>query len=444
MLPQKLVVAEEERDRFARTAKITINRFQLNTPYFFTLLKNPAEFDLLIDLTNSSPGKHFGGSVVRLYDAHKIIGDRFRNRQQTRLDEPSAFAEESFLNYVDTHPIIVDPSTDDMYYLPEISKWAKDDRIHKQLRDFAKLIIRGKKRKNFGKWRKGQHWTLWNYDVARKSAMSNDLVAATFDVELHYGASTLLVPGPLIDHESDLETACELNEIGAANAVDKDAEFGNYFILTATAVLDEELRHRLTEFIAASKVRLNVLKFKFLNLRNATMDVLDAYADLYSRLAEIRERRKDTVFGVLENDCQAFISATVCFDLVSTCMTGYDRYPRGKSPEGYGGIFNANQLDHMKFEKFKSVYVRNGEKPLCDHAICQSIDPRSVSKETWYAYRRKDYVLCMDDLMSKDENYISTRTIENARQDVINSFLNPLKKLIPTNWNTPVSVFPGL
>jgi hypothetical protein len=411
-----------------------LNRFNLNAPYYFTLVKSPEEFGLLIDLTNRVPGDHFGGCVVRLFDAHRIVGDRFRNRQQTRLDLPSKLAEEAFLSYTDTHPMILDPSTDSAYYLSDMSKWAQDERIHPTIRAFAQLVMKSRKRKNFGKWRKGKYSTLWNYDVAGDSALSNDLIAGTFDAELHYGTSTLLVPGPLIDNLEDLQTSLDLNRIGVANAVDKDAEFGNYFILTANAILDRELRETLTEFVAATKVRLNVFKFKFLNLRNATMDVLDAYADMYSRLAEIREKRRDKIFCVLENDCQAFVSAAVCFDFVSTSMTGYDRYPRGKAKRGYGDLFSANALAHIKFEKYREVYVSNGEKPLCDHRICQTIDPRTVSKEVWYAHRRREYVLCMEDLLTKLVNYISSQNIEQARQDVTNSFMSPLKKLIPTQW----------
>jgi len=351
-------------------------------------------------------------------------------------------SEEPFLRYTDTYPIVVDPSMEDTYYLSEISKWDREDLIHPKIREFARMIAKGRKRSNFGKWRKGQYWTLWNYDIARKSALANELVAATFDAELHYGTSTLLVPGPLIDDETDLETACELNDIGAANAVGKDAEFANYFILAAKAILDEKLRYKLADYIGGSKVRLNILKFKLLNLRTATIDLLEAYADFYSRLAEIREQRKDMVFCALENDCQAIVSATVCFDLVSTSMTGYDRIPRGRAEAGYGGIFNANELTHLKFEKYRAMYVKNGEKPLCDHEVCGKIDPRIVSKEAWYATRRKHYPLSMNDLCSKTANYIFSGDVENARQDVINSYLNPLKKLIPRSWDSSMSVFP--
>src|SRR5437870_1470112 len=124
MLPEKLIVSEKTRDRFARTARIGINRFMIDSPYFFTLVKNPEDFNLLIDLTGRVPGEHYGGCVVRLYDARRIIGDRFRNRRQARLDFPLKLAEESFLDYMDTYPIIVDPSPEDAFYLSEVSKWA--------------------------------------------------------------------------------------------------------------------------------------------------------------------------------------------------------------------------------------------------------------------------------------------------------------------------------
>jgi hypothetical protein len=54
-------------------------------------------------------------------------------------------------------------------------------------------------------------------------------------------------------------------------------------------------------------------------------------ADLYRRLAEIREQNKEKVFVAFQNGEHAFVSAAVAFDLVSTSMTGLDARPRGKA-----------------------------------------------------------------------------------------------------------------
>ena len=186
------------------------------------------------------------------------------------------------------------------------------------------------------------------------------------------------------------------------NALDKDAEFANYLVLSSDAILDRELRNTLGEFLASSLVNLNVLKFKYLNLRNASIESLRAYADFYRRLAEIREQRKEKVFcSFLENDCQAYVSAAVAFDLVSTSMTGYDRYPRGRAKKGLGGIFSTDELSHIRFETYKEAFLNNGEKALCDHRPCQSIDPRTVTLPVWSATIRKHYVLSLPDLFMK-------------------------------------------
>jgi hypothetical protein len=353
-----------------------------------------------------------------------------------RLDLPTRLAEESFLRYIDDHPVVIDPATEHTSYLSEMPKWLGDEQIHAKIREFADAVLRAKKRKAklFSKWRKGQDWLLWNYDMAKDARLRHDVIGSFYDLELAYGSTTLLVPCPLIDDLVDLQTAIELNDIGRVDAEGKDAEFGNYFILSSYAVLDEGLRQQLTDYLARTQVRLNVLKFKFLNLRNATMDMIEAYADFYRRLAEIREQHTQKVFFVLENGYQVYPSAAVAFDLVSTSMTGYDRPPRGSAKKGFGGIFNLSKLAHIKFAKYVQAFKNNGEKPLCDHTICQKVDPRKLTLDGCYRFRRKDYVLCMNDLMSKIPNYIRNHNIEQVRQDITNSFLSPLRELVPTDW----------
>lgn len=89
--------------------------------------------------------------------------------------------------------------------------------------------------------------------------------------------------------------------------------------------------------------------------------MLTEYSDLYRRLAEIREQKKEKVFLALESGGQAFVSAAVAFDLVSTSMTGVDRHPRGKAKRGAGGIFETRELTQITFDTFNEAYVNNGE-----------------------------------------------------------------------------------
>ena len=437
-----MAVTETHRDRFARTAEVMLSRFMLSTPYFLALVKNPDEFRILIELTSGSSSPHFGGCVVRLFDAHKIIGERVANLNQQTLDMSANIIEESFIRFRQDHPIIIDPASESTYYRSDLDKWAQDEQIPDLLRNFAKRLLNAKKRNTPRKWQRGANWILWNNDVSTDSKLRHDLISSTFDVELHYGASALLAPGPLIYDLGNLETAIKINEIARTDALDKDAEFANYLVLSSDAILDRELRNTLGEFLASSLVNLNVLKFKYLNLRNASIESLRAYADFYRRLAEIREQRKEKVFCVLENDCQAYVSAAVAFDLVSTSMTGYDRYPRGRAKKGLGGIFSTDELSHIRFETYKEAFLNNGEKALCDHRPCQSIDPRTVTRPVWSATIRKHYVLSLPDLFTKLGNYASEHNIEQATQDIVNSYMSPLKKLIPTQWEPPPTVFP--
>lgn len=169
-------------------------------------------------MTTYNAGEHFGGYVIRLFDAPNIIGDRYKNRNQLRLDMPTRLAEESFLNYVDNYPIIIDPATEYTFYLSELPKWItdKNEAIHRKIRFFVKKVMAAKKRgaETFSKWKNLENWTLWNQDVANSPRLQHDLIGNFYDLELSYGSSSLLAPGPLIKDAYDLKTAIDLNILG--------------------------------------------------------------------------------------------------------------------------------------------------------------------------------------------------------------------------------------
>jgi hypothetical protein len=79
---QEQNVANLRTDRYARTGDLKLGLFDLKSPHFLTLIKSAREFSILSDLISYSPDEHHGGCVIRLFDAPRIIGERYKNRKQ--------------------------------------------------------------------------------------------------------------------------------------------------------------------------------------------------------------------------------------------------------------------------------------------------------------------------------------------------------------------------
>ena len=136
------------------------------------------------------------------------------------------------------------------------------------------------------------------------------------------------------------------------------------------------------------------------------------------------------MFVALENGYQVFPFAAVAFDIVSTSMTGYD----GDSAYGhgeYGSWFDPELMVHVPFEDLGKICRNNHNRLPCGHSMCQSIDIATIDADSWNTYRRKHYVLTMNDYMMMIQKAIRDRKIELAREKLINSDISRLKRLIP-------------
>ena len=225
------------------------------------------------------------------------------------------------------------------------------------------------------------------------------------------------------------------------DATGKNAELGNYFIFQPSMLESERIRNQIIDFIVKSPTRLNVFKFKFVRLNGAGPAMLEGFAEFYERLAEIREQQSEKVFMVLENGEQAFASAAVAFDFVSTSMTGFDS-DRGGKAAGLGSLIDYRKKVSIKIGAVQRAYRNNDNHPSCNHSVCQPVSPINASKDVWYKIRRQHYVLTMDDYMADISRYINEGNIEQARRDLINSHLSILKELVPTNWGQPAMPVP--
>ena len=431
---------EVKYDRFARSAKITLNGFDTDCPYFFTLVQNAAEFESLREI--AIQGQHFGGCVVRIFDAPSVIGSR-SNQYQMTIESQMMRSEEESRTYKRTFPIIIDPSTEYLYYRKHVPGWITLNNLPVSLRKYlAKYRTAMRFNGNDQKTLRRYHGQLWNDQIADHPDLEHELIGFFFDTELAFDSATLLPPVPVVDTELDLETTFEINRLARLDATGKNAELGNYFILQPSMIESERIRNRIVDFVATSPVRLSAFKFKFARLAGSGPGLLEGFADFYERLAQVREQHSEKTLMVMESGEQVFPSAAVTFDFVSTSMTGFDS-DRGGKAEGLGSLIDYRKKVSIKIGAVQRAYRNNDNHPSCNHAVCQPVSPLSASPDVWYKIRRQHYVLTMDDFMADIARYIGEGNIEQARRDLVNSHLSNLKELIPTNWGrTPMPVPP--
>lgn len=435
----RLQIRSVEHDRFARLARITLNGFELNCPYFFSLVQNLEEASALREI--ALPQAHMGGCVLRIFDATEILGSHRTNFQVT-FDNQMEFSEKEIRKYKQEFPIVVDPSTEYLYYRKHMSKWQNLSRPPETLRKYlAQCRVDLKYRKSEQKRLRKHHFQFWNDTIADHPKVEHELIGYFFDLELASESATLLPPVPVADSELDLETTFEINRLAIMDATNRSAQLGNYFIVQPSLIESEHNRKLIVEFLARSPTLLNVFKFKYVNLRGAGAGLLDGFAELYERLAEIRESQPEKVFMILENGEQIFPSAAVCFDFVSSGMTGFD-FDRGGRAEGKGGLWDYRKKVNIKIDSVERAYKNNDNRPLCNHSVCQPVNPITSGLETWYRIRRQHYVLTMDDFMADIARYITESNIDQARRDLINSHLSGLRELMPTNWGQPAMPVP--
>ncbi len=430
---QRLVVSELERDRYARVAEVRLGDKKITTPHFFTLIRNPDEFQSLSELMTENETPNIRGCVTRLFDARKILGTHLANMQQTRMDGLNEYVEESFRRFLEKTIIVIDPATEYLYYECSLSRWIDDQKLPDPILTYIRRCLRQKeklKSKEYPKWKEAYHIQFW-HKISENAPLRNQMIGDIFDLELAYRSSILLPPVPVIKSSRELEISIKINEVAHGISMGRTAECASYFIIQKGVLDDEELLNKLTGYISNTPSRIIVLKFKYLNLASAgRIQQLRAYSDFLQQLAFLKETRKDKVLMVLENGYQLFPSTTVAFDFASTSMTGYDgdsKFGYGK----YGSWFDPEQMVHVPFKDLRKVYRNNHNSLPCAHKICQNIDLGSIDPDSWNVRRRKHYVLTMNDYMLMIAKAIKDRRIELAIDKLANSDLSRLKKLIP-------------
>lgn len=241
----------------------------------------------------------------------------------------------------------------------------------------------------------------------------------------------MLPPVPLITGERLLEIAIQINRVATGIGAKRDATFANYFILPSRMLANRAMISTMLEFVRKSRALANAFKFKYLDLSGGPIrNQLNGYRDFLQEIALLRQKEPTRAFLVLDNGYQAFASAAVAFDVVSTSITGQDLEGGfGHSP--YGWWFDPEEMIHISFEDTLQVYHNSGNMLPCGHAVCRTLDLDSITPEDWNVARRRCYFLTMCRYMTEIGDAISDRKIELAFDKLNRSDLVRLRKLIP-------------
>jgi hypothetical protein len=352
---------------------------------------------------------------------------------QTRVDAVSKYVGTRFNDFLGKTIVIIDPATEYLFYEHNVSRWGHDKALPRLITDYVRQRLNRKERidpAEYDKWKEAYHTLFWN-KLSQDAASRNRLIGEIFDLELRYRSSILLPPVPIVRSKRDLEITIQINEIAQAISTGRSAECGAYFILQRGVLDDDGIIDELFRYLSSASQRVIVLKFKYLDLaKEGSVHQLLAYRNFLQQVSFLKETFPDRVYMVLENGYQAFPSATVAFDLVSTSMTGFDKDSEFGHGE-HGSWFDSELMVNVPFKDIKETYRNNQNRLPCAHDECSEVDINNIDAGSWNIIRRKHYVLTMGEFMVMIAEAIRTKKVELAVDKLINSDISRLKKLIP-------------
>lgn len=426
-----LTITEVSRDRFSREAQFRLKTATINTPHFATLIRSKDELELFIRMRNAHLMDRVGTFVIRLFDTPSILLPKLLSNQQTTIG--GGYVDQGFKEAMDKSLVLIDPVTEYLYYEFYLSKFKSSRLLPEVLREYAHVCETKKKSlsaNEYSKWKDAYHRLFWNsmYEDARSRGR---LVGETLDLELRSGGKIAVAPVPIIDSTTTLSISIKMNDMTRELSRDRTAESATYLILHKSALANESLMDEVKSFLAKVDSRLVVMKFKQLDLTDSTrISEREAYRNLLQELALLRERDRSRGFMLLEAENQAFPSAAVAFDIVSTSFTGQDKDSSfGHKP--YGAWYDPKEMTQRDYDQVKRIFRNNGRLP---HGCppCRSItDLESVGPEEWYAKRREHYCFAMQEYMEMIARAVHEKNIELAREKLVNSSISVLKSLIP-------------
>ncbi len=428
---RELTIAELDRDRSSRVARIQFGPKSILTPSFAPLIHTTSDLETLIQVRASNPTQHLGIFVVRSFDSHAVLPTRSKTLQ---MDMSGRVVTDRTSLFLENTAFVIDPATEYLYYDALMSKFLTEKSTPETIRDYVRQVLKQKRVSNGQSFsdKSKFHSDFWDR-IAGDSAVRNRLLREIFQDAMHLGGDFLIPPVPIVLNDRLLDISIKLNDVSKEIALALGRkECASYFLLPGGAVRNARLLEKVKEYILYSSTRLNVIKLKYFDITAPGMiEHRENYRELLLDLAYFSKTLKNRCFMVLENYYQCFPSAVVGFDIVSSSITGYDgEHGHSKHPS-YGKWIDPRLMVPVDFDNVKRIFHNNGDMLPCHHVICRGVkDIDHISPSEWNSIRRQHCPQYYADLMMQVARAVRDRNMELAREKLSNSPLTALKSLI--------------
>ncbi len=299
-----------------------------------------------------------------------------------------------------------------------------------ELLDFKEKTI---DKKEILAWKQNRYVKYWldvKSDPAKRTNLANDFMNS----ESSRGASIGFPSGPIIINKFayDLfEVTKEMNRI--CKAIWKDGECPTSIVMEPECVSNSDFMESVLDWVQKEKSH-TIFKIKNNDLTKRTQTDRDRYRYFQEEIARIK-REENKIFMLLEAGPQAYPSAVLGFDVISTSLKAYDLDSQfGKSVyEGKGSWYDPQFLKLHNFGEVEQIFKNFGKLP-CPCEPCKQITSlEAITRDFWNVARRKHYILTMNRFMEEIRQKIRERHIEQTREKLLTSEMCILKTLIPTS-----------
>jgi hypothetical protein len=379
----------------------------------------------------ANASQHAGIFIVRWFDANSVIRPRTNALQ---MDITGHIIKDKASLFLENTAFAVDPSTEYLYYDAQVSKFAENRTIPQTIRQYIATVQKHKtdRASNYSKAKVRYHNEFWE-NIAEDPGSRNKFLTQAFEQFSRLGADFFIPPVPIILNEGLLDITAKINGVSKEIALALGRkECASYFLAPATALRNASLLEKIKQQIVNASTRLNILKFKYLDLAApGLIEERENYRELLLDLAYISKTFKNKCFMVLENYYQCFPSAVAGFDVVSSSITGYDKeHGRAEHPT-FGKWIDPKHMVPVEFETLKKMFHNNRDMLPCHHQSCRAVtDIEHISGVEWNKVRREHCPLYYVDLMIQLARAVRDRNTDLAREKLANSQLVSLKTLI--------------
>lgn len=423
----RLKVKEIDRHRYVRIAEGSLGSRSVLFPGFSPLVKTaqtPDEMSILSSTKRRYPLQHTDTSVVRVFDAERILGAEFDRARNLTLGGDAV--RTALSTYGTQNVLIPDPGTEYLYFEDYYTRFVNRG-MPKAIRSYAAMCNAKKRNQTtaeFNQTKKIVHQRFWE-EISVDLKALNQMIGEFLDLEQRY-YDLSVPPSPLITNPELFETSMEVNRLSRAISEARDRECATYLPFHMDVMHDAQLIERALDYIEKDDNTLTILKFKNLDLTGLKeFEGRENYRNILARIVDIKTSNPERAFMLLEAGNQFWVSWQA-FDCVSGSLTGIDTDVHfGKNH--FGLWWDPVQLVARSYSDYVRKYNTEGVKFGMHCPACSSIVGRLPDSREYHIYRREHRLHDLDQKADTVARSIADRSSEAVFEKVLyNSSLSNL------------------